>query len=243
MRYLKSLFFCVAAGITVLVFTLVFQCVARAADADQNCLTPAEKKAGWKLLFDGKTTKGWHNYQKKTVGDNWKVVDGALTRVAGGGDIVTDEEFDYFELSLDYKIAKAGNSGIMFHVAETEKYPFFTGPEVQILDNPNYPHESQKAGWLYALYKADTDATKPAGEWNHVRIIVRPKPEKSEVYLNGVKYCEFVIGSKDWDKRVANSKFHKWHKFGKLSKGHIDLQDHGAVVAFRNIKIRPLPVK
>jgi hypothetical protein len=214
-----------------------------AAKAAPNTLTAAEKKAGWKLLFDGKTTNGWRNYKKKEICPGWKVIDGALTRAAdGAGDIVTVDQYDSFELSLEYKIARGGNSGVMYHVTEEEPSPYLTGPEVQVLDNKE-GGDPEKSGWLYQLYKPkdNVDATKPAGEWNQMRIIVTP--EKCETYMNGVKYYEYVKGSKDWDERVAKSKFGKMPKFGKATKGHIDLQDHGAEVAFRSIKIRPIPPK
>jgi hypothetical protein len=203
-----------------------------------NQLTEKEKGSGWKLLFDGKTTEGWRNYKKSEIGSGWKVTDGALTRTAeGAGDIITKDEYGAFELSLEYKISKGGNSGLMFHVGEEGNAPWHTGPEIQIQDN-EAGRDPQKAGWLYQLYKSDTDATKPAGEWNQLRIVI--SPEKCEQYMNGVKYCEYVKGSDDWNARVAKSKFAKMPQFGKLTRGHICLQDHGNEVAFRNIKIRVL---
>ena len=218
---------------------------------DANKLSTAEKKSGWKLLFDGKSTDGWRNYQKDSVSDGWKVKDGVLTRAEkGAGDIITDDEFKYFELSLDYKISKEGNSGLMFHVTEEEKTPWRTGPEVQIQDNVD-GHDPQKAGWLYQLYKPapprtgteeekskPADATRPAGEWNN--LFLRIGPDRSEVVMNGIRYFRFNKGSADWDKRVAASKFSKFPKFGKAEKGHICLQDHNDLVSFRNIKIRKL---
>ncbi len=205
--------------------------------SEPNTLTPEEKAAGWRLLFDGKTTDGWRNYRKDSISPNWKVVDGALTRVGGAGDIITKDQFEAFELVLEYKISKGGNSGVMFHVTEEENTPWMTGPEIQIQDNKD-GHDPQKAGWLYQLYKPEIDATNPAGEWNQLRIII--SPAKSEVYMNGKKYYEFVKGSDDWNQRVAKSKFASMPKFGKPTKGHIALQDHGNEVAFRNIKIREL---
>jgi hypothetical protein len=213
---------------------------ASAAEPPLNTLTAEEQQAGWKLLFDGKTTKGWRDYKGKTIGDGWKVIDGALTRVKKNGDIVTVDQYDNFELSLEYKIVKGGNSGIMFRVTEEAPTPYYSGPEIQILDNKEGT-DPQKSGWLYQLYKSDTDATKPAGQWNHLRIVIAPK--KSEVYINGVKYYEFVIGSQDWNDRVAKSKFKDLPNFGKAPKGYIDLQDHDGEVAFRNIKIRTLPAQ
>lgn len=213
--------------------------VSAADPAPANTLTDKEKADGWKLLFDGKTTDGWRNFKKDKIGAGWKVVDGALTRAAGGaGDIITTDKYASFELQLEYRISKGGNSGIMFHVTEEEGTPWMTGPEIQIQDNKD-GHDPQKAGWLYQLYSSDTDATKPAGEWNHLRILITPT--KCEHVMNGVKYCQYVKGSDDWKARVAKSKFGKMPKFGLATDGFISLQDHGNEVAYRNIKIRVVP--
>ncbi|MEM9941088.1 MAG: DUF1080 domain-containing protein, partial [Planctomycetota bacterium] len=138
-------------------------------------------------------------------------------------------------LKLDYKIARGGNSGLMYHVTEDMPRPWQTGPEVQIQDNAR-GHDPQKAGWLYQLYPSDVDATRPAGRWNTLHIVITP--EKCEQYVNGVRYCQYVKGSPDWNQKVAKSKFSKMPLFGKANNGHICLQDHGNEVAFRNIKIR-----
>jgi hypothetical protein len=204
-----------------------------------NTLTDKEKAEGWKSLFDGKTTHGWRGYRGKEIGKGWKVEDGALCRAdSGAGDIVTLDEYDSFELSLEYKISKGGNSGLIYHVAEDEGAPWMTGPEVQIQDNKD-GHDPQKSGWVYQLYPAEADATKPAGEWNQLRILITPT--KCQTFMNGQKYAEYVKGSKDWDERVAKSKFAAMLKFGKPTKGYVCLQDHGNPVCFRNIKIRQLP--
>lgn len=208
---------------------------ALAADAAPNTLSDEEKKAGWKLLFDGKTTTGWRNYNKTSLAPGWKVEDGSLVRgKEQGGDIVTTDKYDKFELSLEYNISKGGNSGLMFHVEETSNPPWHTGPEIQIQDVGG--GDPQKPGWLYQLYKSDTDAAKPAGEWNQLKILITP--EKCATWMNGKLYYEFVKGSKDWDERVAKSKFAKMPNFGKPTTGVICLQDHGNPVSFRNIKIR-----
>jgi len=213
-----------------------------AGDASSlNRLSDSEKKSGWKLLFDGKTTKGWRNYKKEGVNSGWQVKDGILTRAGGGaGDIITEKQFEGFELSLEYRISKGGNSGLMFHVTEEEDSPWQTGPEIQIQDNVD-GHDPQKAGWLYQLYSAQEDATKPAGQWNQLHIRISPGSELSVIYMNGHRYARFVKGSKDWDKKVAASKFAKYKNFGKPTKGHICLQDHGNEVSFRNVKIREIP--
>lgn len=203
-----------------------------------NTLTDAERAAGWKLLFDGKSADGWRNFKKESIGPGWKIENGILVRhEKGAGDIITVDQFDSFELVLDYNITKGGNSGLMYHCTESEKTPWMSGPEIQIQDNKD-GHDPQKAGWLYQLYNSEKDSTKPAGEWNTLRIII--SPEKCEHYMNGEKYCEYVKGSDDWNERVSKSKFAKMPAFGKSTKGHICLQDHGNLVSFRNIKIRPL---
>ena len=206
--------------------------------AEHNRLSSAEKADGWKLLFDGESKNEWRTFRKDTVSDGWAVIDGALVRASkGAGTIITKEQFGAFELSLEYKISKGGNSGIMFHSTEEENTAWKTGPEIQIQDNKD-GHDPQLSGWLYQLYKPDIDATYPAGEWNRVRF--RLTPEKGELWMNGVKYYEFVKGSADWNERVAKSKFSRMAKFGVPTKGHLCLQDHGNEVAYRNIKIRPL---
>jgi hypothetical protein len=223
----------------------------QAAEGPPNALTDKEKADGWQLLFDGKSANLWHNYNGmgNAVDPKWKVIDGALVLTAGGGgDIITNERFDSFELVLDYKISRGGNSGVMFHVEEVYAQPGMSGPEVQILDN-TAGRDPQKAGWLYGLYQPPIDpktgqpldATKPAGEWNRVRILL--DGPKGEIWMNGVKYETFELWSDDWNARVAKSKFIQWERFGKAKSGHICLQDHGNPVAFRNIKIRPIVAK
>jgi len=203
-----------------------------------NTLTAAEKEAGWRLLFDGEDLSEWRNYRADDIDDKWVVEDGAFTLTGrGGGDIITREQFGAFEFKVDYRISKGGNSGLMYHVTEEEKKPWQTGPEVQILDNAK-GKDAQKAGWLYQLYAADTDATNPAGEWNTIHLVITP--EKCVHYMNGVKYVEYDKGSEEWDQRVADSKFSRFENFGEAEKGHICLQDHGNVVSFRNVKIKPM---
>ncbi len=212
--------------------------LSRAADPGSNTLSDPEQKAGWSLLFDGKTTDGWRNYNKQDVSNGWKVEDGALTRAASGaGDLITKKQYGSFELSLEYKISKGGNSGLMYYVKEQKAPPWHSGPEVQIQDNVD-GHDPQKSGWLYQLYPASVDATKPAGEWN--RLYIKITPEECLQYMNGVQYAKYKIGGKDWDQRVAKSKFGKFPEFGKAREGHICLQDHGNLVSFRNIKLREL---
>ncbi|RMF41818.1 MAG: DUF1080 domain-containing protein [Planctomycetota bacterium] len=214
-----------------------------------NQLTRPEALSGWELLFDGKSADKWRNYQQEGLSPGWKIEDGALVRAKkGAGDIITKEKFKWFELSIEYKISPGGNSGIMFHVTEDNPRPWHSGPEIQIQDNA-HGHDPQLSGWLYQLYRPTApawtgesgvlDATRPAGEWNQV--FLRIAPNQCEVSMNGNLYYRFKLGSKDWEERVAKSKFAKFPGFGKAGEGHICLQDHGDWVAFRNIKVRRLP--
>jgi len=198
--------------------------------AQDNTLTDDEKKAGWKLLFDGKTTEGWKGYKKDKPSDGWQVVDGVLTLAKGGGDICTVEEFGDFEFQIDWKISPGGNSGIMYRVAETRGAPYETGPEYQVLDDDK--HGDGKNPLTSAGSKK---VAKPVGEWNHTKVVA--KGNKIEHWLNGEKVCEAEIGSEDWNARVAKSKWAKVTTYGKETKGKIDLQDHGNKVEFKNIKI------
>lgn len=209
-----------------------------------NVLSPEEKNAGWRLLFDGATLQGWRGYKKDTCPDGWQVVDGALTRVKGGGDLVTVETFDDFELSIDWRIAPRGNSGIMYRVAETEGASYMTGPEYQILDHAGHGdgrNTLTSAASCYGLYAPMKDVAKPAGQWNRARIIARGN--HVEHWLNGEKVVEYEIASDDWNQRVARSKFKAWPQFAKVPKGHLCLQDHGDRVEYKNIKIRVLSGK
>ena len=222
---------------------------AAAEPGAANQLTDEEKKAGWKLLFDGKTLDGWHNFKRDDVRPGWQVKDGALVcadpKIAG--DLVTADKYDWFELSIEYNISEAGNSGIMFHVTNDGNAIWATGPEIQLEDNVK-AKDPERCGWMYGLYKPEKDpktgkpidATKPVGEWNHIRIVIAPPPAKSSVEVNGVKYYDFVWKSDDFKERVSKSKFKDMKNFAKSDSGFIGLQgDHGSI-AFRNIKLRPI---
>jgi hypothetical protein len=205
-------------------------------------LTTAERAAGWRLLFDGRTTAGWRGYHQDTMPAGWQVRDGALTRVSPAGDIVTAEQYGNFELALEWRVARGGNSGIFYRVSEDLEYPWQTGPEMQVLDDAVHADGRSpltSAGALYGLYPARRGVVRPAGEWNAVRIVVNGN--HIEHWLNGVKLVEAELGSPEWKARVQQSKFATMPRFGRNRSGHIGLQDHGDQVAYRNIKIRVLP--
>jgi hypothetical protein len=210
-----------------------------------NRITLTERKAGFRLLFDGKTTRGWRGYRKKGVPAGWKVVGGALALVEkGAGDLVTTDSFDNFELLIDWRIAEGGNSGVIYRVAESDLAPYFTGPEYQVLDDERHPDANKgaagtrKAGSLYDLHPVEKRVVHPAGQWNHARIVADGK--HVEHWLNGVKVVDAVIDSPDWIDRLARSKWKDAKRFAKEERGLIDLQDHGDKVEYRNIKIRVL---
>jgi len=212
-----------------------------------NKLTDQEAAEGWRLLFNGSDFSGWHNFGKTGVQPGWQVDDGSLACADphNAGDLCTDDEFEWFELKLDFKISEGGNSGIMYRVSESGAAPWETGPEFQLEDNAK-ARDPIRCGWLYALYQPPNDprtdkpidATKPAGEWNDARLVI--SPQKCIHEINGVKYFEYVLGSDDFQGRVAQSKFRTMPRFAKIPRGVIAPQgDHGQV-SFRNIKIRPI---
>jgi hypothetical protein len=206
-------------------------------------LSLEDQNAGWKMLFDGKTFNGWRGFKMAGAPKGWRITkNGELYfKSKGGGDIMTVDEFEDFELQLEWKISKGGNSGIFFGVTEDDEYSWKTGPEMQVLDNARHEDgldPKTSAGSNYALHAPTRDVTRPAGEYNEARIVV--KGTHIEHWLNGVKIVEYEIGSPDWQALVAASKFKETPKYGRNRKGHIVLQDHGDKVWYRKIKIRTL---
>lgn len=217
-----------------------------------NTLTDQERNDGWELLFDGQSTKGWHKYKADTIGHAWKAVGNTLFldaaikkdgKVIGGGDIVSDREFDNFHLKYDWKVSVKGNSGVIIYAQEDNKYkyPWETGPEMQVLDNNGHPDAKiikHRAGDLYDLVSSTKETVKPAMEWNSAEI--KSKDGKLDFYLNGENILSTTLWDDNWKKLVAGSKFKNMPDFGKYQKGKLGLQDHGDNVWFRNIKIKKL---
>ncbi|MDR3714612.1 MAG: DUF1080 domain-containing protein [Puia sp.] len=210
-----------------------------------NTLTPAEQQAGWKLLFDGTTLNGWHSYNHSATA-RWNVQNGTIhldKSKSGQCDITTDQAYGDFDLKLEWKISKNGNSGIIFDVVEAPKYqdPYNTGPEMQVLDNAGHPDGKifkHRAGNLYDLIPSIKESVKPAGEWNQAEIIV--KGGQLTTILNGVVQVKTTMWDANWVKMIAGSKFRQWPDFGTFKTGKIDLQDHTDEVWYRNIKIKQL---
>jgi len=216
--------------------------VAAVSQEAHNVLTEAERAEGWRLLFDGETLDGWRVFGRDGMSEGWAVVDGNLTRVADGArDIITLDQFQDFELSLEWMVEEGGNSGILYRVSEEVDRIFEGAPEMQVLDDANHvdggdPRTS--AGANYALHAAPRGVVRPAGEWNQARI--RVEGNHVTHWLNGVVTSEYELGSGDWKARVAASKFAQWPEYGTYGVGHIGLQDHGDRVSYRDIKIREL---
>lgn len=221
--------------------------------ANSNTLTAAESKDGWQLLFDGTTTNGWHTYGYNTVGKGWVVTDSALHLDVAtmkdwpqneSKDILTNSEYDNFDFKTDWKIAPAGNSGVIFYVHEDKpkyKNTYQTGLEMQVLDNEGHPDAKiikHRAGDLYDLISSSSEPVKPAGGWNHAEII--SNNGKLDFYLNGVHIVNTTLWDDNWRQMVAGSKFKTMPDFGTFKKGRIALQEHGEEVWFKNMKIRKL---
>lgn len=226
---------------------LLLLAVSLPAFSAPNQLSSEEKKDNFKLLFDGKTLKGWRTYKEKEPKPEWKVEDGAITLTSGGGgDLVTDDEFGDFDFRCEWKIADQGNSGIMWRSTEEHQYPWQSGPEYQILDSfdkpgHKYAHETKKAnvaGGFYDIIPAKPEWSKAVGEWNETRIVI--KGTKVTLYLNGNVTADVDTSTDEFKALLDKSKFKGWEHFNKAKKGHIVFQDHGDKVAFRSIRIKKL---
>lgn len=201
----------------------------------------ARPASGTRRLFDGRTTAGWRGYQRADCPAGWQVVDGALTRVAEAGDLVTLEEYQDFDLAFEWQVAPGGNSGVMFRVTEDHEAPWETGPEFQVLDDAAHRDgldPRTAAGANYAMHAPARDVTRPAGEWNQARLVVcGPHVEH---WLNGTKIVSYELWSSDWQARVQQCKWKDRPDYGQRRRGRIALQDHGDRVAYRNLELRVL---
>jgi hypothetical protein len=223
---------------------------ARATDPPANTLTPAERNAGWRLLFDGTTTTGWRGFKKDAFpARGWAVADGCLKKVAtgtgdslGSGDIVTTDTFGDFDLRFEWRISPGGNSGVKYLVTEERSGPI--AHEYQVLDDAGHPDAKvgthrHAAAFYDVLPPSTAKALKPVGEFNQGRVLVRGN--HVEHWLNGAKVLEYELGSPALQAAVAKSKFKDVAGFGTKIAGRILLQDHGDEVCYRNVKIQAPP--
>ena len=207
----------------------------------------------WEVIFDGTSFENLKGYLADGVSEHWKLEDGAMVfyppkdrKKGEAHNLVTKKEYTDFILSLDWKIAEAGNSGIFWGVHEDPDLPeaYQTGPEIQVLDNDKHPDgkngTTHQAGALYDMVAPSADVTKPVGEWNSIEITINHKTNEGSVVLNDVEIVNFPVNDPGWSEMVSTSKFADWEHFGKYKTGKIGFQDHGDKVAFRNIKIKEL---
>ena len=238
---------------------LLFACNNEKKESDHSRKLKSEvmtssnqQKDNWDTLFEGNDLKKWQVYKRDSISSQWKVQNGVISFTPARGDkrikeyLMTNEKYENFELQVEWKISKGGNSGILWGIQEMEKYdePFYTGPEIQILDNERHPDAknglNRTAGALYDMVAPTKDVTNPAGEWNKQVIHIDHKENKGWVMLNGVKITEFPVNGEEWKNMVKNSKFSQWEDFATSNSGYIALQDHDDKVWFRNIKIKEL---
>lgn len=234
--------------VAIVAFTFLLTANISMSQAQNNSLTAEEKEEGWILLFDGQSTEHWRSYNKGSFPEEgWVAQDGALTVLSdgGGGDIITKHKYGDFILKLEWKVQKAGNSGIFYRAMEQPTQPiYWSAPEFQILDNQNHPdadrgeNGNRKAASLYDLLPAQPQNAKPHGEWNSAKIVA--DGSTIEHWQNGEKVVEYELWTNEWYEMIRNSKFSEHPEFGDAREGHIGLQDHGNRVSFRNIKIKEL---
>lgn len=194
-------------------------------------------------LLAGGAALHWRGYRKDSLPSAWAydAATGVLARTRYGGDIITRQQFENFELELEWKLGPKGNSGIFYRATEATGIIYENAPEMQVLDNAGHRDgltPLTSAGANYALDAPIRDVTKPLGEWNQARlVVVGPHVEH---WLNGVKLLEYELWTPEWTAKVAASKFREWPTYGLARRGHVGLQDHGDNVEYRNIRIREI---
>lgn len=229
-------------GLAFITTLLAAPPVSAAAEAAAESAT-VQTAPAWQVLFDGTDTSAWRNFKANSLHPHWQIIDGALTlTAAGGGDLLSKQQYANFELELSWLISSGGNSGVFILADEQGQYIYSHAPEVQILDNERHADNklaSHRSGSLYDLIAAPASAQKPAGQWNQLRVI--HQNGHLQVWQNDQQTVDIQLGSPHWQQLVAGSKFASWTGFAANRKGHIGLQDHGDKVSFKHIRIRELP--
>ena len=229
--------------IVVAIIGFVIFLSATAQNDRINTLSEKEKKEGWRLLFNGKNLDGWRTFQGREI-TGWKVIDGVLYNSGvgsdHGGDIITREKFQNFELELEWKIAPQSNSGIFYHVNEKIGTAIYeSGPEYQLIDDKGWPdklRDDQYSGANYGMHAPKNAIVKDVNDWNQARIVVNGAHVQH--YLNGVKVVDYYLWDDDWKQLKEKGKWKDYPYYGMALKGPIGLQDHGGLAQFRNIKIK-----
>ena len=228
----------------ILAFAALIMIVSFMPKQKDNTLSKKEKKEGWVLLFDGTSTNGWRNYKNREA-DGWAIANGELyckeNGVSKRADLITASQYENYELQIDWKISSKKNSGIVYMVTEDNGASYESGPEYQLIDDLGYPEklsEKQLSGANYDMQAPSVKVAKPAGEFNHTKIVINKG--HVEHWLNGAKVVEYELWSKEWEQQKENSKWKNVKPYGMSKKGYIALQDHGGGIAFKNIKLKPL---
>lgn len=245
-----------AASASALLFTSASACARVATQsatptAAHNTLSAAEKKAGWKLLFDGTSMNAWRGYQMKEMPAEWAIVDGTLSKTKTTEDIVTRDKFGDFELLIDWKVAPRGNSGIFYRATEDEKRVYWSAPEYQLAEDsltPDSRNIMTSAGAVYGFYPSIRGIAKRANEWNTTKIVA--KGSHVEHWLNGTLIAQYEMWSPEWNIKLRGDptdstkkplKFAPYPNWGMAKSGYIAIQgDHNGALNLRNIKIREL---
>ena len=252
---MKKVIFSFLTGVIILLFSACGEKTVSAEklyaeidlSAAPNTLTDKEKSAGWELLFDGKTTRGWHGYNMQGIPDVWVIEDGCFSMNGVGGneeqDVITDGVYRNFALTVEYKLTKGSNNGIIFQVKEDTKYnyPYETGPEFQLIDQDSWydPLEDwQIHGANYAMYPPKAKPYKPVDNWNRLFLVVNGNHVTQ--LINGTEVVSYEKYSNEWTKLRNSGKWADYPDYGKFDEGHISLQNHGTKLWFRNIKIKQL---
>ncbi len=246
-KYLKKLILALLVGMAML--------ACKKEAAKEATEAPVEEKPaleeGWVSLFDGTSLDAWRTYLKDSVTGDWEISGGALVyrpnpdSAHGMNNLITKKKYGSFELALDWKIEKDGNSGVFYGILEDAKYvvPYMTAPEVQLRDyssNPDFNDNKQMSGAIFGIIGPDLDVARPAGEWNELFIRIDREKNEGRVRLNGIELFSYPVRGEQWKQMVEDSKFKDWEGFGVEQTGHIGLQDHAHEVWFRNIRIKEL---
>ncbi len=238
----------VRPGLTAICLVAAVACAATQSGTVQTsdapaALTAEQIAAGWRPLFNGRTTNGWRGYKSAAVPPAWHVVDGTLAKETGTDDLITREQFGNFELAFDWKLGPGGNAGVFYRGTEEYDHIYWSAPEYQLLDDSLAPDGKSRltaAGSAYALYPAPAGIVKPANQWNSALIVVQGA--RVQHWMNGQKLLEYDLWTPEWEAKVKASKFGAWPNYGRAHRGYIGIQgDHDGVLALRNIRIRPLP--
>jgi hypothetical protein len=205
-------------------------------------LSPEQRAAGWRSLFDGTSTSAWRGYKQESLPAGWSIVDGILTKTGSANDIITRDKFGNFELALDWKLAPGGNAGVFYRGTEEYDHIYWSAPEYQLLDDAAHPDGQSRltsAGADYGLYPSPAGVVKPGGQWNSTLIVVNGN--RVQHWMNGQKLVEYELGSPDWEAKVKASKFVAYPHYGRASTGYIGIQgDHDGQLWLRNIRIREI---